>query len=474
MRSPRPSATTQSSAFLLFLAAALLGLALAAAPAAALPAGNLLTNPGGEVPPNVEGELFSSPYGWTQLATLSPVLQGPYDSCYGSAIEREPVESSVGEAIGGGARLLYAGYEELSELAQDIAVGPEAGGHTLLIGGYFGGWLYQEDHASLAAVFLDGSGTTLPGGFETAPVTAADRGNQNSLLRREAGGSVPIGTAKVRFVLKQVRDEGQSNDGYADNLFATFDPLAPAPPVPTGDATCPLKAPAPQAPSPSSPAPTPSPAPAPTPTPVVKITNGPARETADAKAAFDFSGTPGGSFECSLDGGPWKRCASGRDFGPVAPGDHRFQVREKLGGRTGAPASWRWTVDLPRQCVLRVARARVFVFSRRSKARLVIHYTSYEPARVTVAYALAGKRGKVTLGSASARFRKAGVFRLPVGLKAAQLAKLRAARSFTVRFKIPGVPGSCGRYYAKRLTIPKRISGQTVWFQSDSRFAPGG
>jgi hypothetical protein len=291
------------------------------------------------------------------------------------------------------------------------------------------------------------------------------------LLARQASATVPAGTAMVRFVLSQVREEGSDNDGYADNLFATFDGAAPARPAATGDPRCPLAAP----PAPSTPAPSPvAPAPAPAPAPTVSITSGPPHESAETRARFTFDGTPGGSFECALDGGAWKPCASGRDFGPVAPGDHRFEVRETLAGKTGAPAAYRWTVDLPKACVLRVARARVFVYTKKDKARLVIHYTSWRPARVTVDYGLSGSKGSLKLGAAAAGFSKAGVFRLPEPLEAAAIAKVRAAKSFKVRFRIPKTPGSCARFYTKRLTIPRRISGQTVWFQSDSRFAPGG
>lgn len=213
--------------------------------------------------------------------------------------------------------------------------------------------------------------------------------------------------------------------------------------------------------------------PPPPPAPAVQITKGPSHETSQPAAVFDFTGTPGGTFECKLDGGKWKPCKSGEDFGPVQPGDHLFQVREVLGGVTSAPASYRWTVDLPRKCVLRVARARVFVFTKKSKTRLVIHYTSYKPARVTVSYALQGSKGGLSLGSAVAKFKKAGVFRLPVNLSKPEIAKVRAAKSFKVRFKIPKTPSLCGRFYTKRLTIPRKVSGQTVWFQSDSAFAPG-
>jgi hypothetical protein len=222
---------------------------------------------------------------------------------------------------------------------------------------------------------------------------------------------------------------------------------------------------------PKAPPPPPAPAPAPTP-PVVTITSGPPHESAQSSGKFTFVGVAGGSFECSVDGGRFKPCSSGHDFGPFAPGDHLFQVRETLHGLTGPVASYKWTVDLPRKCVLRVARARVFVFTKHDKVRLVIHYTSYRPAQVTVGYELKGAKGPSRLGSATDKFKKAGVFRLPETLSDAEMAKVRAAKSFEVSFAIPKTPQSCGRYYTKHLTIKQPISNQTVWFQSDSRFAP--
>jgi len=58
-------------------------------------------------------------------------------------------------------------------------------------------------------------------------------------------------------------------------------------------------------------------------------------------------------------------------------------------------------------------------------------------------------------------------------LDQAAVAKLQAATSMKVHFSIPQAPNSCTRYYTMRLTIPKKVFGQTVWFQSDSRFGPG-
>jgi sugar lactone lactonase YvrE len=219
------------------------------------------------------------------------------------------------------------------------------------------------------------------------------------------------------------------------------------------------------------PPPTPKTAPKAKTPPLVRILSGPAAETAEQRATFTFRGVAGGTYQCSIDAGPWTACRSGEVFGPLVPGDHLFQVRETLDGLTGPAASYRWTIALPRACVLRVARARVFAYTKKRKVRLVIRYTSYHPADVTVSYSLTGTKGKLALGKASAHFDVAGVFRLPETLDGAEAGKVAAAQLMTVHFAIAGAPGSCRRYYTKRLTIPQRISGQTVWFQSDSTFA---
>jgi hypothetical protein len=206
--------------------------------------------------------------------------------------------------------------------------------------------------------------------------------------------------------------------------------------------------------------------------PVVKILSGPPAETADQNATFTFRGVAGGSYECSIDAGAWAPCASAGTVGPLPPGDHLFRVRETLAGVTGPIASYRWTIALPRACVLRVARARIFVAPKKHKVRLVIHYTSYRPAKVNVSYDLIGSQGIVSLGDTSANFMTAGVFRDPEILSGKVFGEARAAKQFRVRFQIAKTPRSCARYYMKRITIPKKFAGRTVWFQSDSNFAP--
>ena len=124
----------------------------------------------------------------------------------------------------------------------------------------------------------------------------------------------------------------------------------------------------------------------------------------------------------------------------------------------------------PPACKLRKARARVFVYTRHNKVRLVIRYVAYTKAKIITSYTLHGTKGSLFLGQATKTFNKKGVFRLPKSLTRGKMNKVRAAREFDVQFKIPGTPKFCKRYFKRKLTIPRFIEGQRVWFQTGSVF----
>jgi hypothetical protein len=77
------------------------------------------------------------------------------------------------------------------------------------------------------------------------------------------------------------------------------------------------------------------------------ITSGPSGATSATSATFAFSGARGDTFECSLDGASFTACTSPKTYpGPLADGEHTFQVRERTStGQLGAAASRTWTVD---------------------------------------------------------------------------------------------------------------------------------
>ncbi len=106
----------------------------------------------------------------------------------------------------------YATWDiEVSNLAGAID-----GGARWTLSGWLGGYLDQEDRATVTAIFLDDSGDILNSNT-IGPVTASDRSYLTGLLERTSTGSVPAGTRQIQVRVDAVRETGY-NDGYADNL----------------------------------------------------------------------------------------------------------------------------------------------------------------------------------------------------------------------------------------------------------------
>jgi hypothetical protein len=127
----------------------------------------------------------------------------------------------------------------------------------------------------------------------------------------------------------------------------------------------------------------------------------------------------------------------------------------------------------PPKCKLRISRARVFLFRRHPRLRLVARYRSSDPADVLINFIAIEGGNKVNLGDVTRHFRRHGLFRLREELSQEQSDTLWQTHSFIVHFKIPGEPGFCERKYKKELTVPRIVDGQRVVFQSDSKFGPG-
>jgi hypothetical protein len=114
------------------------------------------------------------------------------------------------------------GSGALSTASQDIDVSGNAsdinpGKVTCDLSGWFGGFLTDEDNATLTLTFFDGVNNL--GSFIIGPVTASQRGNQTGLLLRSLTGlQVPPNTTRLHLVLTMTRASGAFNDAYADSL----------------------------------------------------------------------------------------------------------------------------------------------------------------------------------------------------------------------------------------------------------------
>lgn len=96
---------------------------------------------------------------------------------------------------------------------------PSIEGHsTYDLSAWLGGFLTQEDKATITLTFLDGSGAVIGTGATLGPVTAGDRNDLTGLLFRETTGFVPVGTHTIDLTLHMFKFTGFADDGYADNL----------------------------------------------------------------------------------------------------------------------------------------------------------------------------------------------------------------------------------------------------------------
>lgn len=75
------------------------------------------------------------------------------------------------------------------------------------------------------------------------------------------------------------------------------------------------------------------------------ITAAPAAQSVLSAPSFSFAGETGASFECRLDDQAFAACTSPRKYTGLAPGEHRFEVRQRAShGGVSAPRAHEWTV----------------------------------------------------------------------------------------------------------------------------------
>jgi hypothetical protein len=124
----------------------------------------------------------------------------------------------------------------------------------------------------------------------------------------------------------------------------------------------------------------------------------------------------------------------------------------------------------PYECVLRTARATIVALEAQSKLRLQLSYTSFEPTPAVLDYQLRGGKGALDLPGGHRHLAESGVLRETKTLSESQLAKVMAAKTFTIRIRVPDTPGYCSRYSSRQLKTRREAPGKVAWLQSGSVF----
>jgi hypothetical protein len=123
--------------------------------------------------------------------------------------------------------------------------------------------------------------------------------------------------------------------------------------------------------------------------------------------------------------------------------------------------------EAPRECLLSTAEATVFASANKDRVRLQVRYTTSTPTAVAVAYGLHGGKGSLYLGDEKTHFSSRGVLHLTKSLTEAQMAKVMAAKGFTVRLRVPAAPGYCEAFFDHQLDIRRATPTGLSWQQSE-------
>jgi hypothetical protein len=119
--------------------------------------------------------------------------------------------------------------------------------------------------------------------------------------------------------------------------------------------------------------------------------------------------------------------------------------------------------DAPRECVLSSASATVSTSIHSDKVRLAIHYTSYRPGAIQLAYFLRGKKGPLILDRDHAHLAARGVIRDTNTLTPAQMTKALAAKDFTIQLRPSNAPHYCNHLLDRHLTVRRNSAGRLTW-----------
>jgi hypothetical protein len=142
-------------------------------------------------------------------------------------------------------------------------------------------------------------------------------------------------------------------------------------------------------------------------------------------------------------------------------GDEEEEFCEEAEGEDGTPP----------ECLLSSAEATVSALPARDTLRLSVRYTSRTPAAVKVEYWLRGGKGPLRLGEDRKRFNRQGTFRSTDRLSDPEMAKVLAARNFTVELQAVNTPRYCHRYFDQKLTVKRNSAGALTWSEPAARAA---
>ncbi len=123
--------------------------------------------------------------------------------------------------------------------------------------------------------------------------------------------------------------------------------------------------------------------------------------------------------------------------------------------------------EAPQECLLTSAQATVAAAANHDRVRLRVRYATSVPTAASIDYGLHGSKGSLYLGGERKHLAEQGVLRLTRNLTEAQMAKVMAAKGFTVRLRVPAAPGYCKAFFDHQLNVRRATPSGLAWQQSE-------
>ena len=178
--------------------------------------GNLLANGGAE-----EGVGDSTVIGLPPIPSWNGTMTFVRYSTFGFFPRRPEAQWwEGGEDFFSGGPTNGASSATQTALVPAASTSIDAGLSTATLSADLGGYRLDTDRMQVTATFLDAGGAVI-GSFTIGPVTAADRRNLTTLVRRAATQPMPAGTRSIRVTLAAADATGIYNSAYADNVKLT-------------------------------------------------------------------------------------------------------------------------------------------------------------------------------------------------------------------------------------------------------------
>jgi len=150
------------------------------------------------------------------------------------------------------------------------------------------------------------------------------------------------------------------------------------------------------------------------------------------------------------------------DEAEASEGDE-FEDEECDGDEEDCEEEGEGEAKAPAECLLTSAQPTVLASGAHDKVRLQLRYTTSSPTTIAVEYGLHGGKGSLFLGGEKKHLGEQGVLHLSKGLSEAQMAKVMAAKGFTVRLRVPDAPGYCKAFFEYQLNSRQTTPSGLAW-----------